>query len=128
MLLSKTNEYEVVAGFNKSSDLFEYKNLNSIDVLLLDVFLIDENGIDICQKITKKYPRLTVLAMSSQAERSIVMQMLKSGCRGYLLKSASLNEFTYCIKNAINGTIVFSKEVEKLMSKIQFSDLKLFLA
>lgn len=124
MLFSKSNDYEVIGGFKNSFDLFEYKNLNNVDIILLDVFLKEENGIDICQKITKKYPKITVLAMSSQAERSIVLQMLKSGAHGYLLKSASLEEFVYCIKNAMNGIVVFSKEVENLMNKVRFSDLK----
>jgi DNA-binding NarL/FixJ family response regulator len=124
MLFSKSNDYEVIGGFKNSFDLFEYKNLNNVDIILLDVFLKEENGIDICQKITKKHPKITVLAMSSQAERSIVLQMLKSGAHGYLLKSASLEEFVYCIKNAMNGIVVFSKEVENLMNKVRFSDLK----
>lgn len=124
MLFSKTDEYQVVAGFNNSEQLFAYKELADLDVLLLDVFLTGENGIDVCLKFTKKYPKISVLAMSSQAERSIVMQMLKSGAAGYLLKSAGLDEFVHCIKNAENGTMVFSKEVEALMTKVQFSDLK----
>ncbi|UPT69854.1 MAG: response regulator transcription factor [Flavobacterium sp. JAD_PAG50586_2] len=124
LLFSKSTEYEVVAGFKSSEELFDYSHLNAIDVLLLDVFLADSNGIDVCLRITKKYPKMIVLGMSSQSERSIVLQMIKNGASGYLLKSASLNEFVYCIKNALDGTIVFSKEVEKLINKAQFDDLK----
>lgn len=124
LLFSKSDNYEVVGGFTGSNDLFNYKKLNKIDVLLLDVFLKDDNGIDVCLKIKKKFPKMIVLGMSSQSERSIVLQMIKNGANGYLLKSASLDDFIYCIKNAINGKIVFSKEVEMLMNKAQFSDLK----
>ncbi|TBX69893.1 response regulator transcription factor [Flavobacterium silvisoli] len=124
MLFSKSDDYEVIAGFQNSTDLLTYKKINTVDVLLLDVFLSDENGIDVCQKIAKKHPRITILGMSSQAERSIVLQMIKNGASGYLLKSASLDEFLFCIKKAQNGTVVFSKEVKSLMDKAQFSDLK----
>lgn len=124
LLFSKSDNYEVVAGFTGSNNLFNYKKLNKIDVLLLDVFLKDDNGIDVCLKIKKKFPKMIVLGMSSQSERSIVLQMIKNGANGYLLKSANLDDFIYCIKNAIEGEIVFSKEVEVLMNKAQFSDLK----
>lgn len=124
LLFSKSDNYEVVGGFTSSNDLFNYKKLNKIDVLLLDVFLKDDNGIDVCLKIKKKFPKMIVLGMSSQSERSIVLQMIKNGANGYLLKSASLDDFIYCIKNSIKGKIVFSKEVEMLMNKAQFSDLK----
>lgn len=124
LLFSKSDNYEVISGFTSSVDLFNFNKLNAIDVLLLDVFLKDDNGIDVCLKIKKKFPKIIVLGMSSQSERSIVLQMIKNGANGYLLKSASLKEFTYCIKNALEGKIVFSKEVEELMNKAQFSDLK----
>lgn len=123
MLFSKNSDYEVVGCFKNSRDLFEYKNLNSGDVLLLNVLLAEENGIEICQRITKKYPKISVLGMSNQTERSIVIQMIKSGASGYVLKSASLEEFIYCTNNAANGVIVFSKEVESLLNQLQFSDL-----
>ncbi len=124
LLFSKSEDYHVVSGFNDSLSLFNFKKLSTIDVLLLDVFLKDDNGIDVCLKIKKKFPKIIVLGMSSQSERSIVLQMIKNGANGYLLKSASLDEFTYCIKNALDGKIVFSKEVEVLINKAQFSDLK----
>lgn len=123
MLFSKNSDYEVVGCFKNSRDLFEYKNLNSADILLLNVLLAEENGIEICQRITKKYPKISVLGMSNQTERSIVIQMIKSGASGYVLKSASLEEFIYCTNNAANGVIVFSKEVESLLNQLQFSDL-----
>lgn len=124
LLFSKSEEFEVIAGFNSTDELFDYRHINIIDVLLLDVFLGDSNGIDICLKINKKYPRITVLGMSSQSERSIILQMIKSGARGYLLKTADLNEYLYCIKNALSGKIAFSKEVENFMTKVNFDDLK----
>lgn len=124
LLFSKSTEYEVVIGFKSSEELFEYAHLQTIDILLLDVFLNDSNGIDVCLRITKKHPKIIVLGMSSQSERSIVLQMIKNGASGYLLKSANLNEFIFCIKNALEGNIVFSKEVEKLMNKAKFDDLK----
>lgn len=124
LLLSKSDNCEVVMGFTSSNSLFDFKKLNIIDVLLLDVFLKDDNGIDVCLKIKRKHPKIIVLGMSSQSERSIVLQMIKNGANGYLLKTANLDDFIYCIKNAIEGKIVFSKEVEVLINKAQFSDLK----
>ncbi|MDI9257886.1 response regulator transcription factor [Flavobacterium sedimenticola] len=124
ILLSNSDELVIVGGFNSSDELFSFDGLDTIDILLLDVFFKDDNGIDICLKVKKKYPWIIILGMSSQSERSIILQMLKNGASGYLLKSAGVNEFVYCINNALKGSIVFSKEVESLMNKTTFSDLK----
>lgn len=124
LLFSKIPEYEIVAGFNSSQELFNFNKLLSIDVLLLDVFLVDDNGIDVCLKIKKKHPKMVIIGMSSQSERSIVLQMIKNGANGYLLKSASLTEFQRCIELAVQGKLAFSNEVESIINKTDIKDLK----
>src|SRR5690606_2867012 len=81
-------------------------------------------GIDVCIEIKKENPHIKVLAMSSQAERSIILQMIRNGASGYILKSAGLVEFKYCIENALNGKIVFSDEVNNLVNQITSNDLQ----
>lgn len=124
-LLSKIENITIEATFNLGNDVFEYKDLNKIDIVLLDVFLPDVNGIDLCLKLKKINPKIVVLAISSQSERSIVMQMIKIGADGYLLKSALIDEFKECITLAINGKLAFSNEVKKMIEKTNINDLKL---
>lgn len=123
-LFSNLENFNLLGGFNTCKDLFSFKDINQIDVLLLDVFFSDNNGIDVCRDLKKIYPKMVVLGISSQSERSIVLQMIKNGASGYLLKTAKIDEYLYCIKEALKGKIVFSKEVQVLLDKIQISDLK----
>ncbi len=124
ILLADSNTFKVVASFNKGLEILEYKSINEIDILLLDVFLPDINGIDLCKIIKQKFPEIIILGMSSQSERSLVMQFIQNGANGYLLKSAPLSEFYSCIEKAINGEIVFSNEVKEIISKPDNSDFK----
>jgi DNA-binding NarL/FixJ family response regulator len=125
ILLSKIDNISIEATFNLGNSVFEFKDLSKIDIVLLDVFLPDINGIDLCLKLKKINPKIIVLAISSQSERSIVMQMIKSGANGYLLKSASTEEFKECIKQTIEGKLAFSNEVKKIVEKTSIDDLKL---
>lgn len=124
VLFSQSKEVEIVRSFKTGTALLEYPGLNKIDIILLDVFLPDINGIDLCLKIKKSYPKIIILAMSSQSERSIVLQMIKNGANGYLLKSASLKEFKDCMNKAIGGELVFSNEVKSVIQKTNINDLK----
>lgn len=124
ILLSNIETIKVVECFNRGKSLFEYYDLDKLDILLLDIFLPDSNGIDICLKVKKQYPKIIILAMSSQSERSIIFQMIKNGANGYLLKSASLDEFRNCINNAIRGQLAFSNEVLIIIDQPNLSDLK----
>ena len=124
LLLSNSDKFKIVASFNKGLEILNFDKINEIDIILLDVFLPDINGIDLCKIIKQKYPKIIVLAMSSQSERSLVMQMMQNGANGYLLKSAASKEFYECIEKAIAGEIVFSKEVREIISKPDISDFK----
>lgn len=124
ILLSNIETIKVVECFNSGKSLFEYYDLDKLDILLLDIFLPDSNGIDICLKIKKQYPKIIILAMSSQSERSIIFQMIKNGANGYLLKSASLDEFRNCINNSIRGQLAFSNEVLVIIDQPNLNDLK----
>ncbi|WP_306354144.1 response regulator [Flavobacterium sp. '19STA2R22 D10 B1'] len=124
VLFSQSDAVEIIRTFKSGKALLEYGNLHKIDLILLDVFLPDINGIDLCLKIKKIYPQIVVLAMSSQAERSIVLQMIKNGANGYLLKSASLNEFKECIQKAIAGELVFSNEVKSIVNRMHIDDFR----
>lgn len=123
-LLSGLDFISIKATFCKGNSLFGYTDLSSIDILFLDVFLTDSNGIDLCLKLKKLYPKMIILGISSQSERSIVIQMIKNGANGYLLKSATKEEFKVCIENAIEGKIAFSDEVNEIMNKTSINDLK----
>lgn len=124
VVFSQSKEVEIIKAFKTGSQLLDYGGLGKIDIILLDVFLPDSNGIDLCLKIKKSHPKIIILAMSSQAERSIVMQMMKNGANGYLLKSASLEEFKSCIHRAVQGELAFSNEVKGMIQKTSINDLK----
>lgn len=124
ILLTDSEKFKIIASFNKGLEILEYDNINDINVLLLDVFLPDINGIDLCKIIKFKYPKMVILGMSSQSERTLVMQFIQNGANGYLLKTAPVNEFYDCIEKAICGEIVFSREVKAIISKPDISDFK----
>ncbi|MBT2619868.1 MULTISPECIES: response regulator transcription factor [Chryseobacterium] len=124
LLFSNSEDIEIVKSFKTGEALLKYDNLNKIDIILLDIFLPDINGIDLCLKIKKLHPKTIILAISSQSERSIILQMIKNGAQGYLLKSASMEEFKDCINKAASGQLAFSDEVEKIIEKTSIYDLK----
>lgn len=115
---------KIMDSFMSAKDFFENADIEDIDLILLDIFLPDSNGIDICIKIKKSHPSIKILAMSSQAERSMVLQMIKNGANGYLLKSAGLEEFQYCIENAMKDKVVFSNDVSSNINEITSNDLR----
>jgi DNA-binding NarL/FixJ family response regulator len=124
MFLSKSDKFDVIESFTNGLEVIEFAKNHSIDLILLDVFMPEINGIDLCKIIKQNNPEIVILGMSSQSERSLVMQFIQNGANGYLLKNATLEEFYDCIEKSIDGEIVFSSEVKAMISKPEISDFK----
>jgi len=123
-LLSDFETVEIVEKLQSGVKLIDYIEENQVDLILMDVFLPVINGVDLCKTIKQKYPQIIIIGMSSQSERSLVMQFIQNGGNGYILKSASFEEFKRCIDKAIEGEIVFSDEVHAIISQPLADDLQ----
>jgi DNA-binding NarL/FixJ family response regulator len=122
-LLSDLENVEIIEKMQSGVALLDYMEHNEVDLVLLDIFLPVITGIDLCKAIKQKFPQVVVIGMSSQSERSLVMQFIQNGGNGYILKSASFDEFKNCINKAIEGEIVFSDEVKIIVSQPLSEDL-----
>ncbi len=122
-LLSDLENVEIVEKMQSGVVLLDYIKNNQVDLILMDIFLPVITGIDLCKAIKQKYPQVIIIGMSSQSERSLVMQFIQNGGNGYILKSASFEEFKNCINKAIEGEIVFSDEVKTIVSQPVSEDL-----
>lgn len=122
-LLSDLENIEIIEKMKSGIGLPDYLENNKVDLVLIDIFLPVITGIDLCKVIKQKYPQVIVIGMSSQSERSLVMQFIQNGGSGYILKSASFEEFKNCINRAIEGEIVFSDEVKTIVSQPLSEDL-----
>jgi DNA-binding NarL/FixJ family response regulator len=114
-----------IAGcFVNGEGLLSYMDTHQPDIVLLDIALPDINGIELCQKIKKRSPSTAVLIFSNHSERSMIMQAITNGASGYFLKNASLDELVNGIRDAMDGGIVFSREVKEIISRPSTSDLE----
>lgn len=122
-LLADLENIEIIEKMQSGVALLDYIENNKVDLVLIDIFLPVITGIDLCKAIKQKYPQVIVIGMSSQSERSLVMKFIQNGGNGYILKSASFDEFKNCINKAIEGEIVFSDEVKTIVSQPLSEDL-----
>jgi DNA-binding NarL/FixJ family response regulator len=123
-LLLDLDKIKLVQTLESGVTLRDYIEANKVDLILMDIFLPVINGIDLCKTIKQKHPKVIIIGMSSQSERSLVMQFIQNGGNGYILKNASFEEFKRCIYKAIDGEIVFSDEVKTIISQPLSDDLE----
>ena len=78
------------------------------DVLVLDLNLPGMRGHEVCGAIRQGGVSTRVLILSASAEQRDVLEAVKAGATGYLLKSASRQEFLDAVRETAAGTAVFT--------------------
>lgn len=78
------------------------------DVVLMDLNLGDTSGVDASREITQEIPGTRVLVLSASGEHSDVLEAVKAGASGYLVKSAPLEELVDAVKRTAAGDAVFT--------------------
>lgn len=84
--LALYDHIEFCGGYTTGGALLEYLNGQQPDVLLLDVQLPDLSGNKLAAMISEQWPEMRILALSAMDSSFHVLDMLQSGCAGYLLK------------------------------------------
>lgn len=73
------------------------------DVLLLDIQLPDKKGWELTSIITERYPLIKILAVTSFDATGYVRSMMRSGCKGYLLKNTDRETLIKAIRLVYEG-------------------------
>ncbi|HEV7981097.1 response regulator transcription factor [Amycolatopsis sp.] len=78
------------------------------DVVLMDLNLGETSGVDATREITAALPETKVLVLSASGEHSDVLEAVKAGASGYLVKSASATELVDAVLRTAAGDPVFT--------------------
>ena len=104
------------AGYAISAaDCLEKLNHSEPDVILMDINLPDQSGIELCREVKKRYPRIFVLGLSTFNQQSFVRKMMDNGASGYVLKNATGEELTEAIQAVVRGKLYLSDEVAETL-------------
>jgi len=121
--ITQKEDMEVVATAGSAEELMNVLSVTEADILLLDVNLPDENGIDVCMEVKKRYPDIKILGLSNFNERSVIVRMLNNGASGYLVKSESVKVVEQAIRHIYDGGVYFGKEAQNTLTSLTNTEL-----
>ncbi|HEY3991414.1 MAG TPA: response regulator transcription factor [Ktedonobacteraceae bacterium] len=81
------------------------------DVVLMDISMPVVDGIAVTQQITHEFPAVAVIMLTMHRQDQQVLQAIKSGARGYLLKTASSRELAQTIRQVHAGQVQIEPEL-----------------
>lgn len=85
-VLLQTFGYEVVQTASNGKEAVEAYKQYQPDVVTMDITMPEMNGIEATQKIMNEFPDAKILMITSHGQENMVLDALKAGAKGYILK------------------------------------------
>ncbi len=103
LLLEAHDDIEVVGEAGNAKDAIFRARALKPDVMLLDVVMPGDSGIDVLPDLLKESPDTKVLVLSMQDDPSYVREAFAAGASGYVLKEAADEEVVSAVREIADG-------------------------
>lgn len=118
VLLKSKLKTTVKAEASNAEELLEILEKNQPDLVILDIGLPGQNGLDALKELKKKYPDLLVLMLSMHPEDRFAVRTLKAGASGYLTKESIPKELETAVETIVKERKKYiSPEVAETLAK-----------
>lgn len=86
------------------------------DVLLLDLALPGQSGVDVLRILRQRHPELRVLVLTGYPEERYALAMIRHGADGYLCKECSQDELLLAVRTLGQGRRYLSQHLSELLA------------
>ena len=119
LLLTSTNEYEVVGEASSGTETLSLAEQLQPDLILLDLSMPALGGLDALPTLRKLVPAARVLILTMHDDPQYLRQALKQGASGYVLKRAADSELLSAMRAVLQGDVY----VQPSMTRILLEDM-----
>ena len=116
-IFSSSSDFKVVAEAGTGREALEIARSEICDVLLLDIAMPDQSGIDILRTIRQGQPDLPVLILSGYPAQQYALNLFKMGANGYLNKECEADELMNAVRTVFQGRRYVSATVGELLAQ-----------
>jgi len=109
--LSTQEDFELVGEANNGKEALVKVGETSPDVVLMDLYMPEMDGIEATACIKKEYPNVKVIVLTSFSDQAHVLPALKAGASGYILKDVEPDQLVEAIRSAYKGNIQLHPDV-----------------
>jgi len=119
-LLSMHPDFDIIGEAEDGAQVFPLLAANETDVILLDIQMKGQGGIDVARRVFQSYPQVKIILLTTYDDEIYVEEGLEAGVHGYLLKSVSHETLPDSIRAVMRGEKLLSPSlVSKVMTDYQ---------
>ena len=114
-LIEKEPGMTVIAESANGRTAFQLARRLNPNVVVMDINMPDMNGIEATRHIVAEFPDVKVIALSMHSDRRFVVEMLKAGVSGYLLKDVAFEELGNAIRTVMDNRNYLCPKIAKIV-------------
>ena len=112
-LLQNIEGIQVVAEAGDGREALHLTAVHQPDLVLMDIAMPEMNGLEATAHVVKEFPQVRVIILSMHANEEYVLQALRTGAMGYVLKDAGISELELAVRAIVRGETYLSPAVSK---------------
>lgn len=110
-LLERRADFRVVAEADNGREAVSLCHELGPDLVLMDIGMPHLNGVEATRQVRQTCPRTRVLALSMHSDPRFVVDVLKAGAKGYLLKDSAFAELVRAVEAVAAGGTYLSRQL-----------------
>ena len=122
IVLELNEDMHVVAMAQNGEELLELLEKEPVDVILMDVSMPKKDGVEATMQVKKKYPDIKIIILTTFDDDEYVLNALRYGASGYLLKGMSVPELSGAVRKVAAGGAMLNTDIVTKVVKM-FSNL-----
>lgn len=111
LLIESTDDLMVIGEAESGEGVLEKLAATPPDLILMDIHMPGENGIEVTRRIKQQYPDMIVLILTMFEDDKSVFAAMRAGASGYVLKGIKHDEMLQTLRVAGSGGAVFSPRI-----------------
>ena len=102
-LLEAESDMEVVGEVSEGLTVADTVTKLAPDVLVLDLMMPGLNGLEVTRQVSQRSPNVRIIVLSMHANEAYVLEALRNGAAGYVLKESSTETLVTAIRTTLEG-------------------------
>lgn len=103
LLLEQEQDFKLVGEASDGLEAVELVEKHKPRVLILDLMIPRLHGLEVAKQVHHSHPETKIVILSMHADEPYVMEALRNGASGYVLKDASVDELVAAIRQVLSG-------------------------
>ncbi len=122
-ILKSEPDLNLVAEAKNAAELFQELKTSDVDLVLLDISMPGESGLDALKELRQSYPQVRTLILSVHPEHRFAVRALRAGASGYITKETAVEELVQAIRKIVaGGKYVSASLAEQLVAELETGD------